>query len=116
AGATAAKKPGGAQAPHLRHSALCGGAAVLCQAVFTSHHGFLAAVCEELCPEPECRLRQSRRGLMARAVPRPPQPKRGKGEKEGRMDQRLWFIGCVVVVLTCTLGAAPILAAPPEGT
>jgi hypothetical protein len=32
------------------------------------------------------------------------------------MDQRLWFIGCVVVVLTCTLGAAPILAAPPEGT
>src|SRR4030095_9680389 len=55
-GATAAKKPGGAQAPHLRHSALCGGAAVLYQAVFPSHHGLLAAICEELCPELERRL------------------------------------------------------------
>ena len=32
------------------------------------------------------------------------------------MGQRLWFIGFVVVVLTCTWGAAPVPAAPPEGT
>jgi peptide/nickel transport system substrate-binding protein len=32
------------------------------------------------------------------------------------MGQRLWFIGFVVVVLTCTLGAAPVPAAQPEGT
>src|SRR2546428_7156413 len=32
------------------------------------------------------------------------------------MGQRLWFIGCIVVVLTGTLGAAPVPAAPPEGT
>src|SRR5437660_10854093 len=38
------------------------------------------------------------------------------GEKEGGMRQRLWFIGFVVVVLTCTLGGAPVLAALPEGT
>src|SRR5262249_51767018 len=107
AGATAAKKPGGAQAPHFRHSAPCGGAAVLCQAVFPSHHGLLAAVCEELCPEPERRLRQSRCGAVAGAV--------GE-EREGRMGQRLWFMGFVVVVLTCTLGVAPVLVAPPEGT
>jgi peptide/nickel transport system substrate-binding protein len=40
----------------------------------------------------------------------------GEGEKEERMRQRLWFIGCIVVVLTCTLGVAPAPAAPPEGT
>jgi hypothetical protein len=68
AGATAAERPEGAPAPHLRHAALCGGAAVLCKAVFPSHHGLLAAVCEELCSEPEHRLRQSRRGLVAGAV------------------------------------------------
>jgi peptide/nickel transport system substrate-binding protein len=32
------------------------------------------------------------------------------------MGQRLWFIGFVVVVLTCTLGVTPVPAAPPEGT
>jgi len=32
------------------------------------------------------------------------------------MGQRLWFIEFVVVVLTCTLVAAPVPAAPPEGT
>jgi peptide/nickel transport system substrate-binding protein len=37
-------------------------------------------------------------------------------EKEGYMGQRLWFIGFVVVVLACTWGAAPVPAAPPEGT
>jgi hypothetical protein len=32
------------------------------------------------------------------------------------MGQRLWVIGFIVVVLTCTMGAAPVPAAPPEGT
>ena len=40
----------------------------------------------------------------------------GEGEKEERMCQRLWFIGFIVVVLTCTLGVALAPAAPPEGT
>ena len=40
----------------------------------------------------------------------------GEEEKEERMRQRLWFIGFIVVVLTCTLGVAPAPAAPPEGT
>jgi len=32
------------------------------------------------------------------------------------MEQRLGFIGFVVMVLICTLGVAPVPAAPPEGT
>ena len=32
------------------------------------------------------------------------------------MRQQLWGIGFVVVVLLCTVGAAPVSAAPPEGT
>jgi peptide/nickel transport system substrate-binding protein len=43
-------------------------------------------------------------------------PRGGEGEKEERMRQRLWFIEFIVVVLTCTLGVAPVPAAPPAGT
>ena len=32
------------------------------------------------------------------------------------MRQQLWFIEFIVVVLTCTLGVAPVPAAPPAGT
>ena len=32
------------------------------------------------------------------------------------MRQRLWFIECIVVVLTCALGVALVPAASPEGT
>ena len=32
------------------------------------------------------------------------------------MRQCLWCIGCIIVVLSCTVGAAPAPAAPPQGT
>src|SRR5215831_19312968 len=40
----------------------------------------------------------------------------GEGEKEERMRQCLWCIGFIIVVLSCTVGAAPAPAAPPQGT
>ena len=49
---------------------LCGGAAVLRVPVLPGRHGLLAAVCEELRPEPECRLRQSRRRPVAGSIGR----------------------------------------------
>jgi hypothetical protein len=43
-------------------------AAVLCVPEFQHHHGHLAAVCEELCAQPELRLWQARCRAVARAV------------------------------------------------
>ena len=62
------KRSGGAQEAHLRHSAVCRGATVLCISQFQYDHDLLAAVCEELCPEPQLRLRQSRRCPVAGSV------------------------------------------------
>ena len=63
-----------------RHSALCGGAAVLCVPELHHDHGLLAAVCEELCPQPELRLRQSRRGAVAGSIGPRSMPFRQDGE------------------------------------
>src|SRR5205823_2605419 len=65
AGTTAHAGPGSAQEAHCRHSAVCGGAAVLCVSVLRDGYGLLAVICEELCSEPYLRLRQSCGGAVA---------------------------------------------------
>jgi peptide/nickel transport system substrate-binding protein len=55
---------------HLRHPAVCRRAAVLRVPLHRRLHGLLAAAREELCAEPELRLRQPRRRAVARTVAR----------------------------------------------
>src|SRR5262249_31044594 len=90
--ATADQGPGGAQKAPGRLSALRGRAAVLCVSVLSDGHQFLAAVREELLPQPHLRLRQSRHRRVAGAVEEEgASGRRGEGARD-TLTRSHWFL------------------------